>query len=224
MTYATIGKRAQRVSQLAFLRLLAARPGVPARGADAVGRRLQDGGRAGRARRSRACRARITGSGSRVPTAGRGAVEIETTRPELIPACVALVAHPDDERYQPLFGTRRDRRRSSACACRCRPHHAGRSRKGQRHRDDLHVRRPHRRHLVARAEPAGARGHPAGRHAAAGDVGRAGLGIGGRRRARSGCYDQLARPVGGEGAARRSSSSCASPAISSASRARSRTP
>src|SRR5207247_2072245 len=24
--------------------------------------------------------------------------------PELIPACVALVAHPDDARYQPLFG------------------------------------------------------------------------------------------------------------------------
>jgi valyl-tRNA synthetase len=34
-----------------------------------------------------------------------GTVEIETSRPELIPACVALVAHPDDERYQPLFGT-----------------------------------------------------------------------------------------------------------------------
>jgi len=34
-----------------------------------------------------------------------GNVFIETTRPELIPACVALVAHPDDERYQPLFGT-----------------------------------------------------------------------------------------------------------------------
>ncbi|MDX6568144.1 MAG: valyl-tRNA synthetase [Gaiellales bacterium] len=33
------------------------------------------------------------------------AVWIETTRPELLPACVALVAHPDDERYQPLFGT-----------------------------------------------------------------------------------------------------------------------
>ena len=32
-------------------------------------------------------------------------VTIDTTRPELIPACVALVAHPDDERYQPLFGT-----------------------------------------------------------------------------------------------------------------------
>jgi valyl-tRNA synthetase len=34
-----------------------------------------------------------------------GTIEIETSRPELIPACVALVAHPDDERYQPLFGT-----------------------------------------------------------------------------------------------------------------------
>jgi len=36
---------------------------------------------------------------------GSGDVVISTTRPELIPACVALVAHPDDERYQPLFGT-----------------------------------------------------------------------------------------------------------------------
>lgn len=35
----------------------------------------------------------------------KGPIWIETTRPELIPACVALVAHPDDERYQPLFGT-----------------------------------------------------------------------------------------------------------------------
>src|SRR5690606_30839312 len=38
-------------------------------------------------------------------TAGFDApVKIETTRPELLAACVALVAHPDDERYQPLFG------------------------------------------------------------------------------------------------------------------------
>src|SRR6478672_5912276 len=29
---------------------------------------------------------------------------IETTRPELLAACAALVANPDDERYQPLFG------------------------------------------------------------------------------------------------------------------------
>ncbi|MGL4744711.1 MAG: class I tRNA ligase family protein, partial [Dermatophilaceae bacterium] len=34
-----------------------------------------------------------------------GPVHIETTRPELLPSCVALVAHPDDERYLPLFGS-----------------------------------------------------------------------------------------------------------------------
>jgi valyl-tRNA synthetase len=32
-------------------------------------------------------------------------VPIETTRPELIPSVVALIAHPDDERYQSMFGT-----------------------------------------------------------------------------------------------------------------------
>ena len=36
---------------------------------------------------------------------GAGDILIDTTRPELLAACVALVAHPDDERYQPLFGT-----------------------------------------------------------------------------------------------------------------------
>ncbi|HYK32496.1 MAG TPA: valine--tRNA ligase [Streptosporangiaceae bacterium] len=36
---------------------------------------------------------------------GGPAVEIETTRPELLPSCVALVAHPDDERYQAMFGS-----------------------------------------------------------------------------------------------------------------------
>ncbi len=40
------------------------------------------------------------------PTAdGAAPVYIETTRPELIPAVVALIAHPDDERYAGLFGT-----------------------------------------------------------------------------------------------------------------------
>ena len=38
-------------------------------------------------------------------TDGSGDVLIDTTRPELLAACVALVAHPDDERYQPLFGS-----------------------------------------------------------------------------------------------------------------------
>jgi valyl-tRNA synthetase len=33
-----------------------------------------------------------------------GPVEVATTRPELLPACVALVAHPDDERYAALLG------------------------------------------------------------------------------------------------------------------------
>ncbi len=32
-------------------------------------------------------------------------VYVETTRPELIPSAVALIAHPDDERYQGMFGT-----------------------------------------------------------------------------------------------------------------------
>ena len=36
---------------------------------------------------------------------GSGDVLIDTTRPELLPACVAVIAHPDDERYKPLFGT-----------------------------------------------------------------------------------------------------------------------
>ena len=37
--------------------------------------------------------------------APHGAVLVDTTRPELVVSCVALVAHPDDERYQGLFGT-----------------------------------------------------------------------------------------------------------------------
>jgi valyl-tRNA synthetase len=36
---------------------------------------------------------------------GEGRIEIETTRPEMLPSCVALVAHPDDPRYAELFGT-----------------------------------------------------------------------------------------------------------------------
>ncbi|MGK0720857.1 valine--tRNA ligase [Leucobacter sp. W1478] len=38
-------------------------------------------------------------------TDGGGDILIDTTRPELLAACVALVAHPDEERFQPLFGT-----------------------------------------------------------------------------------------------------------------------
>jgi len=41
---------------------------------------------------------------SATAAARTGEVIVATTRPELLPACVALVAHPDDERYRPLFG------------------------------------------------------------------------------------------------------------------------
>lgn len=36
-------------------------------------------------------------------TDGNGDILIDTTRPELLGACVALIAHPEDERYIPLF-------------------------------------------------------------------------------------------------------------------------
>ena len=36
---------------------------------------------------------------------GGAPVVVSTTRPELVVSCVALVAHPDDPRYQPLFHT-----------------------------------------------------------------------------------------------------------------------
>ena len=38
-------------------------------------------------------------------TDGSGDIVIDTTRPELVASCVALVAHPGDARHQPLFGT-----------------------------------------------------------------------------------------------------------------------
>ena len=53
-TYTTIGAKARRTSQRGFLGLFARRSRPPRRGADALGRRLQDLGRAGRARGSRA--------------------------------------------------------------------------------------------------------------------------------------------------------------------------
>src|SRR5438034_751941 len=109
MTYATIGKRAQRVSQLAFLRLLARGHAYQAEAPTlwdvdfktAVAQaELEDREIPGAFQRIRFALADAGG----VRGFSRPFVEIDTTRPELIPACVALVAHPDDERYQPLFG------------------------------------------------------------------------------------------------------------------------
>ena len=103
MTYATIARPAQRVSQLMFLRLLARKLAyqveaptlwdVDFRTAVAQAE-LEDREQPGAYHRIHFAKAD-----------GSGMVAIETTRPELIPACVALVAHPDDARFQPLFGT-----------------------------------------------------------------------------------------------------------------------
>jgi valyl-tRNA synthetase len=100
--YRTIGPDVTRVSQLAFLRLLGREQvyrveaptlwDVDFRSAIAQAE-LED--------------REIPGAYHRLRfhKADGGDVQIETTRPELVPACVALVAHPDDSRYQPLFGT-----------------------------------------------------------------------------------------------------------------------
>ena len=108
MTYATIGKRAQKLSQISFLRLLerglAYQLEAPTlwdidfRTAVAQAE-LEDREQPGAYHRIRFAR---PGASASNPDAY---IEIDTTRPELIPACVALVAHPDDPRYQPLFGT-----------------------------------------------------------------------------------------------------------------------
>ncbi len=101
-TYATIDRRSQRVSQTSFLRLMK-------RG---IAYQLEAPTLWDIDFRTAVAQAELEdreqpGAYHRISFArpGGDAVEIETTRPELIPACVALVAHPDDERYQPLFGT-----------------------------------------------------------------------------------------------------------------------
>jgi valyl-tRNA synthetase len=96
-TYATIDDRARRASQRAFLRNLARGEAYAAEAPTlwdvdfqtAVAQaELDDRELAGAFHRLRF-----------------DDVEIETTRPELLPACVAVVAHPDDARYRPRFGT-----------------------------------------------------------------------------------------------------------------------
>jgi valyl-tRNA synthetase len=101
-TYTTIGKHAVQTSQHAFLELLAKgliyRTESPTlwdvdfRTAVAQAE-LEDRDIPGAFHRLR-----FRAEGDATP------IFIETTRPELLPACVALVAHPDDERYQHLFG------------------------------------------------------------------------------------------------------------------------
>ena len=100
-TYRTIGRDSIRTSQLAFLRNIARGEAYQAQAPTlwditfrtAVAQaELED-------REQPSAYHRVAFHGA------DGPVHIETTRPELLPACVALVAHPDDERYKPLFGT-----------------------------------------------------------------------------------------------------------------------
>ncbi|GII62659.1 valine--tRNA ligase [Sphaerisporangium krabiense] len=105
LTYATIDAASRAASQRAFLRNLARGEAYLAEGptlwdvtfGTAVAQaELEDREWPGAFHRIR--------FGGAPGTAHEDGVFIETTRPELIPACVALVAHPDDERYRPLFG------------------------------------------------------------------------------------------------------------------------
>ena len=105
-TYTTIGPLATRISQKAFLRLLergiAYRSGAPTLWdvdmQTAVAQaELEDREQPGAYHKLAFV---LPGGGG----PDGHVVWIDTTRPELLPACVALVAHPDDERYQPLFG------------------------------------------------------------------------------------------------------------------------
>ena len=101
-TYTTIGAEARRASQRAFLRNLARGEAYTAEAPTlwdvdfqtAVAQaELEDREQPGAYHRL----VFHTGHG--------GDVQIDTTRPELLAACVALVAHPDDARYRPLVGT-----------------------------------------------------------------------------------------------------------------------
>lgn len=118
MTYQTIDSRARATSQRAFLRNLARGEAYQAEAPTlwdvtfrtAVAQaELEDRERPGAHHRIGFHRPASNGDGGNGDDgcAGPGGepIFIETTRPELLAACVALVAHPDDERYQPLFGT-----------------------------------------------------------------------------------------------------------------------
>ena len=82
----------------------------------------------------------------------------------------------------PLFGVRVP----------VRPHALADPEKGTGVGNDLHVRRRHRRDVVARTESAGPRDHSAERRVQAGDVGRARMGVGRRGSRAQAHYDQLA--------------------------------
>ena len=100
LTYTTIGRPAQRVSQTSFLRLLADGQVYQA---DAP--TMWDVDFQTAVANAETVDKETPGAYHRLAFQVDGtAVHIDTTRPELLPACVALLAHPDDARYQHLFG------------------------------------------------------------------------------------------------------------------------
>ena len=101
-TYETIGDRARRAAQRAFLRNLARGEAYATEAPT-----LWDVDYKTAVAQAELADREMPGAYHRIGFARPGGepVFIETTRPELLPACVALVAHPDDERYAPLFGT-----------------------------------------------------------------------------------------------------------------------
>jgi valyl-tRNA synthetase len=103
LTYTTIGEVAQRTSQLAFLRNLAR---GEAYRADAP--TLWDVDYRTAVAQAELEDREIEGAYHTLlfhHADGSGDMKIDTTRPELLAACVAVVAHPDDERFQPMFGS-----------------------------------------------------------------------------------------------------------------------
>jgi valyl-tRNA synthetase len=101
-TYTTVGKDSQHVSQLAFLRNLARGEAYLA---DAPA--LWDVTFQTAVAQAELEAREYPGHYHRLAfhRPDGTPVHIETTRPELVVSCVALIAHPDDERYQSLFGT-----------------------------------------------------------------------------------------------------------------------
>jgi valyl-tRNA synthetase len=102
LTYRTIDTHSQRVAQRAFLRNLergeAYRADAPTLWDITFRTAVAQAELEDREAPSAYHKVRFHGQGG-------DDVIIVTTRPELIPACVALVAHPDDPRYQEKFGT-----------------------------------------------------------------------------------------------------------------------
>src|SRR5581483_7332109 len=101
MTYTTIGKSAQQVSQLAFLHLVQRDEAYQAEAPT-----LWDVSFQTAVANAEMVEKEVPGAYHGIAFGHpAGDLVIQTTRPELLPACVALVAHPDDERYRHLFGT-----------------------------------------------------------------------------------------------------------------------